>query len=130
MDQADSEFQYLVPMPQSRSNQILLEATSTYHCISWCVRRQFLCALDPLTGRDDSHRRDWIRQRVSELHSVFAIDILACAVMSNLLHVVLRRRESGHPPSDCHLEICLSEKFPRWIEAMERSSPPDCAPCA
>ena len=77
-------------MPQARCNQISLEATSTYHCISRCVRRQFLCGRDRLTGRDFSHRRNWIRKRIFALQSVFAIDILAYAVMSNHLHLVLR----------------------------------------
>jgi hypothetical protein len=39
MDQADPALQYPLPMPQARCNQISLEATSTYHCISRCVRR-------------------------------------------------------------------------------------------
>jgi REP element-mobilizing transposase RayT len=77
-------------MPQARCNQISLEATSTYHCISRCVRRQFLCGRDRLTGQDFSHRRDWIRQRIFELQSIFAIDICAYTVMSNHVHLVLR----------------------------------------
>ena len=45
-------------MPQARQNQISLDATSTYHCISRCVRRQYLCGVDSHTGKDFSHRRD------------------------------------------------------------------------
>jgi REP element-mobilizing transposase RayT len=77
-------------MPQARCNQISLDATSTYHCISRCVRRQLLCGRDALTGKDFSHRRDWIRARIFELRSIFAIDVLAYAVMSNHVHLVLQ----------------------------------------
>jgi REP element-mobilizing transposase RayT len=97
-------------MPQARCNQISLEATSTYHCISRCVRRQFLCGRDPLTARDFSHRRDWIRQRIFELQSVFAIDILAYAVMSNHLHLVLRVDQQRA------LDWDASEVGRRWTE--------------
>lgn len=76
-------------MPQARKNQISLDATSTYHCISRCVRRQFLCGRDAHTGKDFSHRRDWIRSRVFELQAILAIDICAYAVMSNHVHLVL-----------------------------------------
>ena len=76
-------------MPQARQNQISLDATNSYHCISRCVRRQYLCGQDPLTGKDFSHRRDWIRARIFELTEVFSIRILSYAVMSNHLHVVL-----------------------------------------
>ncbi|MBS3743231.1 MAG: transposase, partial [Wenzhouxiangellaceae bacterium] len=70
-------------MPQARQNQISLDATSTYHCISRCVRRQYLCGVDAHTGKDFSHRRDWIRTRIFELQAIFAIDVCAYAVMSN-----------------------------------------------
>ncbi|MBL38709.1 MAG: transposase [Xanthomonadales bacterium] len=76
-------------MPQARRNQISLDATMLYHCISRCVRRQYLCGEDPLTGKDFSHRRDWIRARIFELSDIFAIGICSYAVMSNHLHVVL-----------------------------------------
>ena len=76
-------------MPQARQNQISLDATSIYHCISRCVRRQYLCGVDTNTGKDFSHRRDWIRARIFELQAIFAIDVYAYAVMSNHAHLVL-----------------------------------------
>ena len=73
-------------MPKPRNRQISLQDTP--YCISRCVRRAFLCGIDPLTGFDFSHRRGWIAARVKKLASIFAIDICAYAVMNN--HVVIR----------------------------------------
>ncbi|MGB5998791.1 MAG: transposase [Marinomonas sp.] len=76
-------------MPRSRSQQISIDDTPYYHCISRCVRRAFLCGEDELTGNSYEHRRGWIEKRLLFLASVFGIDVCSYAVMSNHLHVVL-----------------------------------------
>ena len=64
-------------MPLPRSQLISLDATPHYHVVSRCVRRQYLCGVDSITGRDFSHRRGWIRARICELQDIFAIEVCA-----------------------------------------------------
>ena len=48
--------------------------------------------MDPYTGRDYSHRKEWILDRMRELAGLFAIEVCGYSVMSNHLHLVLRNR--------------------------------------
>ena len=62
------------------------------HCMHRCVRQALLCGNDPYSGKCYEHRRQWIRERLEFLASVFGIDCLTYSVMSNHLHLVLRSR--------------------------------------
>lgn len=63
-----------------------------FHLINRCVRRTYLCGKDRRSGRDYSHRKQWICDRLEFLAGIFGLDILGFAVMSNHLHVVVRTR--------------------------------------
>ncbi len=60
-----------------------------YHCVTRCVRRSWLCGVDPLAGVDDGARKAMLEARIMELGSIFALGIYSFAVMSNQVHVVL-----------------------------------------
>ncbi len=77
---------------QARGEVVDPTRVQIFHCMQRCVRRAFLCGSDPLTGRSFDHRRQWIRDRLEFLASVFAIDCLTYTVMDNHLHLVLRTR--------------------------------------
>ncbi|MDV7105847.1 transposase, partial [Vibrio sp. TH_r3] len=76
-------------MTTARSQQVCIDATPYYHCISRCVRRSFLCGYDAFSQTSYEHRRDWIESRIKALTTVYCIDICAYAVMSNHYHLVV-----------------------------------------
>ena len=77
-------------MTTARSLLVDSESPGYYHCISRCVRRAWLCGIDPYDGKSYEHRRDWVESRLLELADIFAVGIYAYAVMSNHVHVVVR----------------------------------------
>ncbi|MCB0331441.1 MAG: hypothetical protein KDD70_17340 [Bdellovibrionales bacterium] len=78
-------------MTTARKHLIPDGESGIYHCWSRCVRRAFLCGEDKYTGRCYDHRKEWVRERIRFLVKVFAIDVLAYALMSNHKHILLRR---------------------------------------
>lgn len=77
-------------MGYPRKNLISLSDTPYYHCIARCVRRAWLWGFDAYAGKNYSHRKQWVLDRLSSLADTFAIDICAFAIMSDHYHLVLR----------------------------------------
>ncbi|MBB3210286.1 hypothetical protein FHS27_006133 [Rhodopirellula rubra] len=80
-----------MPRPK-REEQFANSEICIVHAVQRCVRRAFLAGVDRESGKDYSFRKEWIRRRMEALASVFGIDVLSYAVMSNHLHVILRNR--------------------------------------
>jgi hypothetical protein len=75
-----------------RSKYVRDGEIAVYHCTSRCVRRAFLSGYDDYSGRDYSHRKAWIEDRLHQLASIFAVDISSFSVLSNHYHVTVRTR--------------------------------------
>ena len=101
----------MVSMTVARSQLIDRENGGFHHIVSRCVRRAWLCGLDPLTGRDFSHRKRWIEERLLTLAGAFAVRVYSYAVMSNHCHIALEYR-----PQDA-LGYSDEEVARRWLVA-------------
>lgn len=97
-------------MTLARKKLISLDDTPYYHCVCRCVRRAFLWGTDHFSGRDYSHRKQWVVDRLQELQAIFAIDICAYAVMSNHYHVVL------HVDRERAIQWSTEEVVARWTQ--------------
>ena len=95
-------------MRYSRSH-LIDPSSGTYHVYSRCVRKSFLFCIDAQTGKDFSHRRKWIEQRITELSQLFTISVYAYAIMSNHYHLVLNVEHedlSDEAIADRWLQLC------------------------
>ena len=79
-------------MVLARSEVVTDGVEGVYHVVTRCVRRAFLCGEDDYTCQSYEHRKEWVRHRLEELASGFAIEVCAYSVMSNHAHIILRTR--------------------------------------
>jgi REP element-mobilizing transposase RayT len=82
-------------MGYARKALVCLNDTPYYHVVARCVRRAWLWGFDEYAGRDFSHRKAWILDRLRLLSSIFSIEICAFAVMANHYHLVLYVDKKG-----------------------------------
>ncbi len=76
-------------MTYPRKSLVSIKETPYYHCVSRCVRRAWLWGIAEYAGKDYSHRKHWVVDRLGELSAIFAIDVCAYAVMANHYHTVV-----------------------------------------
>ena len=77
---------------QARGKSMDPTKVQVFHITQRCVRRAFLCGDDAVSGKSYGHRKQWIRDRLEFLASIFGVDVLTYTVMSNHIHHVLRSR--------------------------------------
>lgn len=111
-------------MTMARAELVDPETPGTYHCVSRCVRRAFLCGWDAYSSKDYEHRRQWVRDRLEELARSFAVDVLAYAVMNTHGHEVLRNRPDLAAAWEDE-EVAI-----RWLRIFPKRSPIDGTPLA
>ncbi|MCE2459708.1 MAG: hypothetical protein J4F38_02890 [Pseudomonadales bacterium] len=109
-------------MTRPRSEIVDRENGGFYHLGSRCVRRAMLCGKDPDTGRDFSHRRTWIEDRLLELADIFTVHVCTYVVMSNHYHITL-----NYTPQE-RLELADEVVARRWLQVFPPKRPDDIEP--
>ena len=61
---------------QARGKSMDPAKVQVFHTIQRCVRRAFLCGEDAVSGKSYDHRKQWIRERLEFLASIFGMDRL------------------------------------------------------
>lgn len=97
-------------MGYARKHLVCLQDTLYYHCVARCVRRSWLWGVDDYAGKDYSHRKQWVIDRLRRLCSIFAIEVCAYAIMSDHYHLVL------YVDSDRSQAWTKQEVAERWTE--------------
>ena len=76
----------------ARKDFMQANTIGTFHLIVRCVRRSFLQGFDEYSGKDYSHRKSWVPDKINLLLKAFAIDDASFANMDNHYHLVARNR--------------------------------------
>jgi len=112
-------------MALPRSKFVSNDSVGVYHCFCRCVRRAFLCGFDPVSGRDFSHRKPWIENRLQFLSSIFAIDIVNYSILDNHYHLILRTRpDIANSWSDYEVARRWLSLCPNRYRSSKKPTPP------
>jgi len=111
-------------MTYARKSLVSQEDTAHYHVVARCVRRAWLRGFDKYAGRDFSHRKRWVLERLQLLTGMFAIDVCAYAILSNHYHLVLhvgraRAQVWSQQRRDQSEAVTLSNAFSMLLRGLE-----------
>jgi hypothetical protein len=112
-------------MTAPRKDILDLGNDALYHCTTRCVRRAFLCGVDPYSQKNFDHRKEWALLRLSFLAEIFAIDVVSYALLSNHIHLVLRTcpgRARGWTPME------VAERWLRLCPGQHQLQGPNFSP--
>lgn len=104
-------------MPNARMHIVDAHQPGAFHITSRCVRLAWLSERDPLTGRDLSHRKRWIEERIATLAKAFSVAVYAYAVMANHVHLVVRTDPQAPQQWDA------ADVLQRWFSVSRRNEP-------
>lgn len=96
-------------MATPRKHLIHPDVPLFYHLVSRCVQRAFLCGFDDVSGKDYSHRKAKLIDRLHFLTKHFAVDLHGYSIMSNHFHLCV-----FHDPK-IHLQWTDDEVADRWL---------------
>ncbi len=85
-----------------------------------------MCGTDSYSGRDYSHRKAWILDRLRALAGLFGVEVCGYAIMSNHLHLVVRNRPD-RVEQWCDAEVALRWRklFPQRDDVTGEPAEPD-----
>jgi hypothetical protein len=76
----------------ARAEVFAPDEVAVVHVMNRVVRRCYLLGDDPVSGKNNDHRKMMIENQLQRLASAFEIDLLGFAIMSNHFHMILRSR--------------------------------------
>ena len=98
-------------MAIARKNLVDPEHRLCYHLTTNCVRGAFLCGKEKRTGKNYSHRKQWIIDGLHQLAPCFSLNIFGYAIMDNHFHLVIE-----YDPK-ANLKWSDEEVADRWVQA-------------
>jgi hypothetical protein len=99
-------------MTYARKTLVSLNDTPYYHVVARCVRRAWLWGFDEYAGRDYSHRKEWILERLAqptsdtgeEVEDIHQLSRRFLELAAHLARHARLRWWVSHPRFDGHLD--------------------------
>ncbi len=76
----------------ARAEVFAPDEVAVVHVMNRVVRRCYLLGNDPVSGKNDDHRKVMIELQLQRLAAAFGIDLPGFAIISNHFHLILRSR--------------------------------------